>query len=77
MKRPLQPNQRVALMASLVAILGGLIPVMVGSWDQRGQDRVLGLPTHFIEGFLLGMIGVLLVAAVAYWLKTQHNGGPE
>ena len=73
MKRPLQPNQRVALLASMVAILAGITPLLIRTWRQPGQDRVLGFPSQFFEGFLLGLIGVLLVAAVAYWLKTQRD----
>jgi hypothetical protein len=77
MKRPLQPNQRVALLASLVAILGGVSPILIRNWREPGQGRVLGLPSQFFEGLLLGLIGVLLVVAVGYWLKMQRNGGPE
>ena len=65
MKRPLKPNERIALFAALIAVGGGLTPLLV-----RGSQSPEGfLSGDFIAGLLLGLIGVLLVAGVAWWLK--------
>ncbi|HEV2533659.1 hypothetical protein [Phenylobacterium sp.] len=76
MKR-LKPNQRIALLASSLAIFAGVTPLLMRSWSAPGQDRVLGMPAHFAAGFLLGMIGALLVGGVALGLKTGFFGGPH
>lgn len=72
--KSLKPNQRVALLASSVAIFAGVAPLMLRSWNAPGQDRILGVPQDFAGGFLLGVIGVLLVGGVAYGLKSGFFG---
>jgi hypothetical protein len=70
MKRQLKPHERVALFAALVAIAGGLTPLLARGSDNPDGPLVFGLvPADFLAGFLLGLMGVLLVAGVAWWLK--------
>lgn len=67
MKRKLQPNERVALFAALVAVFGGMLPLLMRA---RGDGDTI-LSGDFISGVLLGLIGVLLIAGVAWWLKSR------
>jgi hypothetical protein len=72
MKRQLKPNQKVALLGALIAIAGGLIPLLTRAARHPDGPAVIGpFSAEFVSGFLLGLIGVLLVAGVAWWLKRR------
>lgn len=64
MKRKLKPNERIALLAATVAVLGGTVPLLA----RTSNDGPL-FSGDFVSGFLLGLIGMLLVGGVAWWLK--------
>jgi hypothetical protein len=69
--RRLKPQEKVALGAALVAMLGGLTPVLLRTWAAPGQDRVMGLPEQFVPAALLALIGLALVVSVGAWLKRR------
>ena len=76
--KSLKPNQRVALLAASLAILSAVTPLLIRTWHEPGQDRVLGvLPSHFVEGLLIGAIGGLLIVVVSSWLRMKRSGGSD
>jgi hypothetical protein len=66
--RPLRPDERLILLAALLAIAAGVSRGAARNWDRPEAQAV--------ELAIL-LLCVLLIAGVAWGLKTGFFGGPD